>query len=84
MFKFHHFSRSQSNLIKFHSISTPRTFSDIKFWSYTPSWKDQKVPYICGVGASSVSTGMKAQTPKWISFANLSRKLEIPAASPDF
>jgi hypothetical protein len=27
---------------------------------------------------------MKAQIPKWISFADLSGKLEIPAASPDF
>jgi hypothetical protein len=33
---------------------------------------------------SPVSTGLKAQTPKWFSFADLSRKLEFPTAPPDF
>jgi hypothetical protein len=53
---------------------------DIEFWSYTPSWKGWEVPYVCGARASLVSAGMKAQTPKWISFAGLFRKLEIQAA----
>jgi hypothetical protein len=35
-------------------------------------------------GASLISAGMKSKTPKWISFVDLSRKLEIPAAPPDF